>query len=282
MSFHHPPCTFVCEVHLKIRSLDQSVQFYKDIIGLQVLNRSKKMASLTADGERPLVVLEEIDHAETNTGRKTGLYHIALLLPNRTELANYLYHLLETRYPLQGASDHLVSEAIYLADPDGNGIEIYADRPEDTWKKVDGTIEMATNPINGQELLAQKNKEKFVALPPETIMGHIHLQVSNINEAEEFYRALGFNVVNRYGRQAIFVSTGGYHHHIGLNTWQSSGAPAPSPNEVGLKTFTIKFPNEESRNTTVERLRRVGAEVTHKENHIVTLDPSQNVILLVV
>jgi catechol 2,3-dioxygenase len=282
MNFHRKPSTFVSEVHLKISNLNQSIQFYKEIIGLQVLNKSDKSARFTADGEHTLIVLEEVENAATNSGRKTGLYHLALLLPNRTELANSLYHLLETRYPLQGASDHLVSEAIYLADPDGNGIEIYADRPEDRWTKNDGTIEMATNPLNAQDLIAQKSNERFVALPPETIMGHIHLQVSSIKCSEEFYGALGFNVVNRYGHQALFISTGGYHHHIGLNMWQSAGAEAPSPNEVGLKTFTVKFPNDESRDQAVERLKKLGAEVTQRDEQLVTLDPSQNNLLLVV
>jgi catechol 2,3-dioxygenase len=282
MSFHGQPNTFVSEVHLKISNLTKSVQFYTDIIGLQILSRSEKLASLTADGVNTLVVLEEIDNATANTGRKTGLYHIALLLPNRPQLANTLYHLLETRYPLQGASDHLVSEAIYLADPDGNGIEIYTDRPEDTWKKYDGTIEMATNPLNAEDLLAQRDTESFVGLPPETIMGHIHLQVSSIKESEEFYQALGFYAVNRYGLQALFISTGGYHHHIGLNTWNSAGASAPSENEVGLKTFTVKFPNEEARNLAINNLKTSGAEIRQKENQISTFDPSKNLILLAI
>ncbi|OAS82072.1 MULTISPECIES: VOC family protein [Metabacillus] len=282
MSFHGQPNTFVSEVHLKISNLTKSVQFYTDIIGLQILSRSEKLASLTADGVNTLVVLEEIDNAIANTGRNTGLYHIALLLPNRPQLANTLYHLLETRYPLQGASDHLVSEAIYLADPDGNGIEIYADRPEETWKKYDGTIEMATNPLNAEDLLAQRDTESFVSLPPETIMGHIHLQVSSIKESEEFYQALGFYAVNRYGLQALFISTGGYHHHIGLNTWNSAGASAPSENEVGLKTFTVKFPNEEARNLAINNLKTSGAEIRQKENQISTFDPSKNLILLAI
>jgi catechol 2,3-dioxygenase len=282
MNFHGQPNTFVCEVHLKISNLAQSVQFYTDIIGLQILSRSANMASLTADGVNTIVVLEEIDNATANTGRKTGLYHIALLLPNRPQLANTLYHLLETRYPLQGASDHLVSEAIYLADPDGNGIEIYADRPEETWKKYDGTIEMATNPLNAEDLLAQRDTELFVGLPPETIMGHIHLQVSSIKESEEFYQALGFHAVNRYGLQALFISTGGYHHHIGLNTWNSAGSSAPSENEVGLKTFTVKFPNEEARNLAINNLKTLGTEFKQKENHISTFDPSKNVIILAI
>ncbi|MGM7723134.1 VOC family protein [Metabacillus sp. Hm71] len=282
MNFHRHPNTYVSEVHLKISNLENSIQFYKEIIGLKVLNKSDKVAQLTADGKTTLIVLEEINHPVRNTGRKTGLYHLALLLPNRSELANVLYHLLKTGYPLQGASDHLVSEAIYLGDPDGNGIEIYADRPEDSWKKTDGTIEMATHPLDAENLLSKRSNEPFSGLPVKTIMGHIHLQVSSIKESEEFYQALGFRAVNRYGLQALFISTGGYHHHIGLNTWQSAGASAPAENEVGLKTFTVTFPSEDERKASIENLVKLGAEITHNDNHQITYDPSNNKIILAI
>ncbi|KKI91911.1 glyoxalase [Bacillus sp. SA1-12] len=280
MNFHRQPNTYVSEVHLKISHLDQSIQFYKEIIGLKILTKTDKVAHLTADGKTTLVVLEEINHPIRNTGRKTGLYHLALLLPNRMELANVLYHLLKSGYPLQGASDHLVSEALYLGDPDGNGIEIYADRPEDTWKKNDGTIEMATHPLDAEDLLSQRSSETFIGLPSETIMGHIHLQVSSIQESEEFYQALGFRAVNRYGHQALFISTGGYHHHIGLNTWQSAGASAPTENEVGLKTFTITFPSDEERKASIEKLEKIGAKISLEDNQQITFDPSKNKIIL--
>lgn len=282
MSFHGDPSIFVSEIHLKVRNLDQAFQFYTNILGLKVLSKTENFLKLTVDGKKALVNLEVVKDAELSSGRKTGLYHFALLLPNRTELANVLYHLLETKYPLQGASDHLVSEAIYLADPEGNGIELYVDRPSRLWQKENNMIEMATHPLDAQDLLNQRTKEKFSGLPIDTIMGHIHLQVANIQSSESFYKALGFDVVNRYGEQAIFISTGGYHHHIGLNTWRSSGATPPSDKETGLKSFTLKFPSEDKRNEVIENLHKIGYGVITKGETYLTEDPSRNVMLLTI
>lgn len=176
------------------------------------------------------------------------MYHFALLLPSRNDLARILRHFIQIRYPLQGASDHLVSEAIYLADPDGNGIEIYSDRPSAAWNWENGEVEMATVPLDAENLLAEGDGEAWTGLPSNTLMGHIHLHVSELQKTEEFYiQGLGFNIVNRYGRQALFISTGGYHHHIGLNTWNGVGAPAPLENSVGLKRFSLVLPNKETR-----------------------------------
>ncbi|MFV2045758.1 VOC family protein [Metabacillus litoralis] len=279
MGFHTSPNIYVSHVHLKVSDLDHSLSFYKRMIGLSVLNKSEKIVCLTADGVKPLITIEEIDSAIANSGRKTGLYHLALLLPNRTELANVFYHLISSGYPLQGASDHLVSEAIYLADPDNNGIELYADRSQDNWKKVDGTIEMATNRLDTQSLLLEKSDVPFTNISPQTIMGHIHLQVSNIKKSEDFYRLIGFNSVNRYGLQALFISTGGYHHHIGLNTWHSAGSPSPFENELGMKSFTLLFPNEETRQSALTRLKTFGTNYTQQENDFIVSDPSNNKLI---
>jgi catechol 2,3-dioxygenase len=279
MNFHTPPNIYVSHVHLKVSDLDQSLSFYKKMIGLSVLNTYEKVVSLTADGVKPLITIEEVDPAIANSGRKTGLYHLALLLPNRTELANVFYHLIHSGYPLQGASDHLVSEAIYLADPDNNGIELYADRSQDNWKKVDGAIEMATNRLDVQSLLSEKSDEPFTKISPQTIMGHIHLQVSTIKESEDFYGLIGFNAVNRYGLQALFISTGGYHHHIGLNTWHSAGSPSPLENELGMKSFTLLFPNEETRQSALTRLETFGTKYTQQQNDYIVRDPSNNKLI---
>ncbi|MGG3556939.1 VOC family protein [Peribacillus frigoritolerans] len=278
--FHQKPITFVGEVSINVLDLNKAILFYQEIIGLQVLKKTDRQAVLTTDGENPLLTLEQPADVIPKEGRTTGLYHFALLLPTRADLSIFLRHLLQTKYPF-GAADHEVSEALYITDPDGNGIEVYSDRPSTDWRWASGEVAMGTDPLDGNDLLEESDGE-WSKLPAGTLMGHIHLHVADLRKTEEFYmQGLGFTVVNRYGG-ALFTSTGGYHHHIGLNTWNGVGAPAPKENSVGLNWYTLVYADEDARNKVTEQLEGIGAVVTEKEGFFAVTDPSGNEIHLVV
>ncbi|WP_316572771.1 VOC family protein [Neobacillus sp. YIM B06451] len=275
MKFHQPPNTFIGNVHIKVENLGRSLEFYKRVIGCEVLEQSETKAILGSGGEG-LLTLEQPANAIPKQGRTTGLYHFALLLPSRLELGKFLRHILELGYPI-GAADHLVSEAIYLDDPDGNGIEIYADRPSSGWNWQSNEVEMATKQLDAEGILAEAGGSKWEGLPAGTIMGHIHLHVADLVKAKQFYgEGLGFDLVSRYP-QALFMSTGGYHHHLGLNTWNGAGAPPPPENSVGLKQFSLIFPSEQERKEASGKLEALGFNVN--ENWTV-VDPSGNMVHL--
>jgi catechol 2,3-dioxygenase len=272
--FHTYPNTFIGGVHLKVENLERSLEFYKKVIGFQVLDQSDRQAVLGAGGNQ-LVTLEQPDNVIPKQPRRSGLYHYAILLPSRKELGKVLRHLLEIQYPI-GAGDHLVSEALYLDDPDGNGIEIYSDRPSSGWAWNGSEVEMATKQIDAEGILAAAEGEKWQGMPSGTIIGHVHLHVANLQETKKFYgEGLGFDLVSRYP-QALFMSTGGYHHHLGLNTWNGVGAPSPDENSVGLKYFTLLMPAEQ-RETVIKKLHDLGVVVD--ENYMVK-DPSGTAIKL--
>lgn len=277
--FHNKSTAYVSDVNLKVKNLDASINFYQLILGLKVLERTVQKAVMTADGKTPLIILEQPNDVEPKTGRTSGLYHYALLLPSRADLSVFLRHLLQTGYPF-GAADHLVSEALYLNDIDGNGIEVYRDRPASEWTWKDGLVDMATIELDGNGILAENNDE-WEGLSPGTIMGHIHLHVSDLIAAKEFYtKGLGFEIVSYYP-QAVFLSTGKYHHHIAINTWQGVGVPAPAKNNVGLNWYKIVYPTAEEREQAVSQLRQMGAKVDKGEDYYITEDPSGNQIRLV-
>ena len=277
MKFHREPLTFVGNVNLKVQNLEHSLLFYKEVVGFKVLEQTDRTASLTADGKTVLLNLEQPEDIVPKTGRTTGLYHFALLLPERADLANIVQHFSEIGLRI-GSSDHLVSEALYFSDPDGNGIEIYTDRPASDWNWTNNEVNMAVDPLDFNDLLSIKRDHPWNGLPAQTVMGHIHLQVSELAKTEEFYtKGLGFDVVCRYGHQALFISTGNYHHHIGLNTWNGVGAPPPAANSAGLEFYTLMLPNKEKRKEIVERLKSIGAPVSEG---FMTEDPSGNRILL--
>jgi catechol 2,3-dioxygenase len=282
MKFHQPPVTFVGQVDLKVQDLQRSLSFYEEVIGFKVLVQTENSAKLTADGKTALLSIEQPADVIPKQGRTAGLYHFALLLPARADLGRVLNHLLKAGYPLQGASDHLVSEAIYLADPDGNGIEIYSDRPASEWDWNGETVMMATDAMDAKSVLAEGLNGSWDGLPEGTVMGHIHLHVSELSKSEEFYtKGLGFEVVCRYGSQALFISSGRYHHHIGLNTWNGVGAPIPPANSVGIESYTLMLPNEDSLKQIIAQLKTVGADVTEETGAFATSDPSGNRIILV-
>jgi catechol 2,3-dioxygenase len=276
-----PDQTTVGPVALNVRDLDALLAFYRDIAGLQVREHSAERAVLGTQ-ERALLTLLRVPAAR-RMPRTTGLYHVALLLPSRRDLAQALTRLMAQRYPLQGAADHLVSEALYLADPEGNGIELYRDRPRDRWPMQGAQVQMATEPLDLNALLAEASEDAGPALPDATRIGHVHLHVHDIGEAEAFYvEVLGFQRMQRYGRQASFLAAGGYHHHVGINTWGTAGAPAPPPGSLGLHHFTLVLPGEAERTEVTGRLQAAGYALTITPEGPQVTDPAGNALALTV
>jgi len=280
MKFHSKPNTYVGHVNIRVQDLDRSLTFYQEVLGFQILEQTDKAVKLTTDGKTSVLSIEQPENVVPKQGKTTGLYHFALLLPKRSDLADIVHHFMNIgiRY---GSSDHLVSEALYLADPDGNGIEIYIDRDPSEWSWSNSEVAMAVDPLNFEDLLSAGKQQSWKGLPSGTVMGHIHLHVSELKKTEEFYsKGLGFEVVNRYGDQALFISTGKYHHQIALNTWAGVGAPTPPENSVGLESFTIVLADEAARNTIIAQLKSIGASVTEENDSIISYDPSGNRIYL--
>jgi catechol 2,3-dioxygenase len=233
------PATTVGSVELVVADLERSTAYYTASIGLDLLETGAGEASLGSGG-RVLLRLVEEPGALPADGY-TGLFHFALLVPERRDLAGWLRHAIGDRVPLTGASDHFVSEALYLRDPDHHGIEIYADRPRGSWEGRADRI--GTWPLDVDDLLGA-NKEPAAALPARTRMGHVHLRVADVEESVRFYRDLvGLDLIAQLGDEAAFLSAGGYHHHIGVNTWESRGArPAPG-GTARLVRFAIVVPD---------------------------------------
>ncbi|PIC78354.1 glyoxalase [Sporosarcina sp. P19] len=279
-NFHQRPNIFVGQVNINVTNLNSSLEFYQKVIGFQVLEQTDRKAVLTADGKIGLLTIEQPVDVLPKEERKSGLFHFALLLPTRADLSVFLRHLSETGFRF-GASDHLVSEALYITDPDGNGIEVYIDRPAIEWTWSNGEVKMVSDPLDVESLLGVSDME-WDGLPVDTIMGHVHLHVADLQKAEEFYtKGLGFTVVNHYP-QAIFISTGDYHHHIALNTWQGVGAPKPQKNSVGINWYTLVFPNEEAIAKVIEQLQNLGSSYVVEDDLFVIEDPSGNKIQLTV
>ncbi len=280
MKFHRKPITFVSNVTIKVQDLDRSIAFYQKVIGFDILEKNKTTAELTTDGTTSILTLEQPENVEPKQGHTTGLYHFAILLPTRKDLANFVFYSIDVGLPL-ASSDHLVSEALYFSDPDGNGIEVYRDRDPAGWTWQGDQVEMAVDPLDFEDLLKEGEKGAWQGLPKETVMGHIHLHVAEMENTKHFYETgLGFETVSQFGKQALFISTGKYHHHIGLNTWNGVGAPMPSENSVGLQSYTITYPTKEAVHHTVQNLKAIGASVEEEENQTITKDPSGNKIII--
>src|SRR5690348_7826291 len=277
------PATALGPVRLTVSDLDRSRAFYERAIGLRTTELDDGTVGLgPADGPA-LVELRGDSSAPRLNRRAPGLYHLAILLPTRLDLAFALARLVQTQWPLDGASDHLVSEALYLSDPDGNGIEIYRDRPRTDWRYDGGQLQMSTLPLDLNDLVGQLRgaTELQTEVPPGTRIGHVHLQVADVGEAEAFYHGvLGFDVVVRGYPGALFVSAGGYHHHIGLNTWHSAGtAPAPA-GSVGLRSFTVELPDQRELAAVLARVDAAGLPPTETPAGVLVRDPFANGALL--
>lgn len=234
--------THIGAVHLNVNFLENSVKFYHEILGMRIFEQSNEYAVLGTK-QQPLVYLYQTNEKRIDTA---GLFHFALLVPTRASLGNIFYHLIQTEYPLAGASDHDVSEALYLQDPEGNGIEIYHDYPSNTWRyEENGNIMMGTKEMDFQGVIDANEGRPFDGMPSDTIIGHMHLSVTNLEQSIAFYNDLfGMDVMTTYGSQAAFMATAGYHHHLGLNTWQHRTERARI-NYPGLRKFELNIPNEE-------------------------------------
>ena len=271
------PWTTMGAVHLTVSDLDRSIGYYETAVGLDTLRRENGEASLGAGGSELLHLVEE-PGARPATGH-TGLYHFALLVPERTDLATWLAHAARDRVPLTGLSDHFVSEALYLSDPDGHGIEIYWDRPRETWEGLVGE-RMTTLPLDVDSLLRElpsPEEASFDGLPGGTVMGHVHLKVAEVAETVAFYRdVLGFGLMAKLGPYAAFLSAGGYHHHLGANTWESAGAPPPPPGTAALRHAIVVLPDEAERDRVVGRVERAGQSAEESPAGPLVRDPSGN------
>lgn len=271
------------KVELTVSDLPRSIAYYEESVGLRVLSQDRGTATL-GSGMRALLTLIEETGARPARGH-TGLYHFALLVPERVDLARWLAHSARDKVPLTGLSDHFVSEALYLSDPDEHGIEIYWDRPRPMWEgKV--ASQMTTLPLDVNDLMrevADDSEVSFAGLPDETVMGHVHLKVAFIQETVAFYRdLLGFGLMAELGSQAAFLGAGGYHHHLGANTWESAGASPPPPGSAALRQATIELPDARARDSVLSRLSEGGVQYIDSETEPVIADPSGNRIALVI
>ncbi len=275
MTAHLHDKTKIGQVSLKVSNLERSIQFYTEVVGLQLLRQTADTAELTVDGKHPLLILNYVENAVILPRQSAaGLYHFAILLPNRVALGLSLRNLLAHEIEI-GQGDHDVSEALYIHDPDNNGIEIYADRPRDQWKKdANGYYMMGTDPVDAEGLIAISENLPWQGLPQGTVIGHVHFHVSNLLTAQQFYcDVLGFDITCRYGSSALFVSAGGYHHHMGLNIWAGEGAPPAPEQAAGLNYFELIVPDQQELDAITARLAAAGYGWQERDSAIYVTDP---------
>jgi len=283
--------TRVGPVSLTVASLDNQIAFYQQALGFKLHHREGNQATL-GTGERDLLHFVEEPGFKRYRG-VTGLYHFAVVFPNRQELARAMARLFVLKYP-NYPTDHIMTKTTYLDDPEGNGIELYTESPEDgEWsmdentfgaRRADGTPSNGREPLDVDKLFSHLEEKPDLnrPIPSETRVGHIHLHVQDVDEAVDFYHGIiGFDVMGRSKAfQAAFVSAGGYHHHVGLNTWQGEGAPPLPADAVGLRHFAIELPNQEALDQVVARVDEAGIPANQTENGLLLYDPSQNGVML--
>ena len=285
------PATRIGSVSLTVANLDNQLAFYQQILGF-VLHRREGGEAVLGTGERELLHLVEQSGFKRYRG-VTGLYHFAVLFPDRRELARAMARLFALKY-VNYPTDHIMTKTTYLDDPEGNGIELYCESPEDgTWsmasgefvtRRADGSLSDGREPLNVKALFWHlKEDDRFsLPVPQEIRIGHVHLHVQDVDEAMDFYHGvIGFDLMGKaQAMQAAFVSAGGYHHHVGLNTWQGEGAPPPPPDAVGLHYFAVELPNQDALDEVIARVDEAGIPANQTEDGLLLYDPSQNRVLL--
>jgi len=274
-----PPSGRVGTVDLQVSDLDRSLDYYQHVLGLRLLTREGDDAALGALGDEiPLVRLHARPGArQVPRQGRIGLYHFAILLPDRAALGRFVAHLAEIG-ARAGAADHLVSEALYLHDPDGLGIEVYADRPRESWRIANDKLEMATLTLDAADLVRASRGIAWDGMPPGTRIGHVHLFVSDLDAAERFYHeGLGLDKVLLEFPGALFMSAGGYHHHLGTNTW-AAGAPRAEAGDARLLEWSVVLPTAADVEETARALERVGATISRTNGDVIAADPWGTVV----
>ncbi len=269
-----PEETHIGRVRLQVADLERSISYYRTVIGMRVLNQSATSAELGPhDEDRVLIQLDERKNARTVSRRGLlGLYHFAILLPDRSALGAFVQHLSDIG-AYAGMSDHLVSEAVYLTDPDGLGIEVYADRDRSTWTAVNDQIEMATKPLDVQNLIAAAKGKTWTGMPAGTVIGHVHLYVGDIDKAADFYHSgLGFDKIVWSYPGALFMSAGGYHHHLGVNTW-AQGSPPATDEDARLLDWELVLPDSASATEAAAALEKAGYALERSGDGVRARDP---------
>lgn len=269
------PALSLGPIHLSVADLGRSERYYRDVLGLDFIPGPQGHATLAAHGTE-LVRLREIKDAPPAPDSSPGLYHFALLLPTRADLANFARHILAGRHRIQGTADHLVSESFYLSDPDHHGIEVYADRPRSAWHWDRNTVRMAVDPLDLKALLLEPEKAPIreTGLPAGTAMGHVHLRVADLAATQGFYAdVLGLDITASLPG-ALFASAGGYHHHFGLNIWHSRGGAPPPPQSAQLERIHIRLSGQNHLHDLGRRLTLLNAEVRRVADHVEVRDPS--------
>jgi catechol 2,3-dioxygenase len=269
-----PGGTQLGPVRLQVADLERSIGYYGRVLGLRAGERGETSATLVAQGdETPLVELRELRGATPIPRRgRLGLYHFALLLPDRASLGRFVAHL-QALGEHFGSADHLVSEALYLTDPDGLGIEVYADRPRSSWRMQGRTLAMAVDPLNLDDLVHPAGEQPWTGAPPGTRMGHVHLHVSDLETASAFYHAgLGLDRIMLSLPGALFMSAGGYHHHLGTNTW-AAGAPVAIEGDARLLEWTVRLPDPVDVEAAARSLAASGYQVRQDSGDAVAVDP---------
>jgi catechol 2,3-dioxygenase len=286
-----PPSAHVGGIHLRVSDLKRSTHFYGDLVGFRVIENSNAMATLGGAVDHNAVITLTESAARPRASRSAGLFHVAFRYAGRKELATALWRFLKHRYPIDGAADHLVSDAIYLEDPDGNGVELYCDHPRDTWARHGDQLAMSTEPLDVEALLAESSGADEGESDGEkgrVEIGHVHLQVTDLVPSERFYHELlGFDVTQRTFPGALFLSAGGYHHHIGVNTWSTRGGGPADQESLGLISFMINIGDPDALRELRARIEVSGniVNVSHSTSStdpVTVLDPDRIGIQLIV
>ena len=282
------PLAYIGSIHLAVTNLERTLTFYQKGLGFSLDEKTDTRAVLSADpaSGRPMIFLSALPGGRRSTvvRRTTGLYHLAILVPSRLELARTLQHIANEELPIQGVADHGVSESLYLADPDGNGIEIYHDLPRQQWPvDATGKLDMVTDELDLDGLLEELNESKqaWTGIHPATVIGHVHLHVADLALAIKFYtEGLGLTLTQRIGPGAAFLAAGTYHHHVGINTWAGVGAPKPQPTSPGLRWFSLALPDQAALEQVKTALQQAAIAVEEQPAGLLARDPSGNGVLL--
>ncbi len=279
-NYHTNEIPHIKSVQLKVTKLDRSLAFYTKVLGLSIIQQNKLEASLGNSKGQVLIDLIELNEASPRPQRFAGLYHVALLVPTRKALAKLVQHFIQNKIPVQGASDHGISEAIYLADPDGNGIEIAADTPDETWPWINGKLDILgkNGPMDIDDVLSNNpDTEIFDQMEAETIVGHLHLHVSELEKSKQFYMEfLGMDVIIDLPNSALFMSYGAYHHHIALNLWNGRNVPQTPINAPGLALARLHVPSIAFLDQVEQKLSNHQYPYQRKDQTLTVLDPSGN------